>query len=118
MSFSDNVGQQIDEVRFQQQFFANKRGFYNQNSNPFSRPHIVKKPYNYRNVHPVSYNPNVQDQFETSCCNAPGNTVVSGKRNEDLELEQSTFLWTELRTKHRRIPKTTQIIGLDETENK
>lgn len=117
MSFSDNVGQQIDEARFQQQFFANKRGLFNHSTNPFSRPNLVNEPFNYRNVYPVSYNPNVQDVFETTCCNTPANTVVSGKRNEDGGLEQSTFLWTELRTKHRRIPKTTQKIGLDETEN-
>lgn len=117
-SYSDNVGEQIDDTRFKQQFFVNKRGLFNHSVNPFARPNVVNEPFNHRNVYPVSYNPNQQDQFETNCCNAPANTVVSGKRNEDLSLDQSTFFWTELRTKRCRIPKTTKIIGLDESENK
>lgn len=117
-SFNDDIGRQIDDARFTQQFYVNTRGLTNHSVNPFSRLNLVRKPVSYRNVHPVDANYTEETVMSTTCCNSVANPVVTGKRKEDAPLENSTLFWTDLQTKVHRIPRTTDRIGLDETENK
>ncbi len=117
-TYSEDVGKQIDETRFNQQFFVNKRGFFNHSVDPFSRPNMVKEPMPYRHVHPMESNRVDEVALETACCNMPTKTVVVGRKSEDLPLENSTPFWTELQAPaaYRR-SRTTARIGLDQTEN-
>lgn len=118
MSFNDDVGERIDDVRFRQQFFVNTRGLDNHSVDPFSRTHMVNKPDYYRQAFPPEANKEKEDTVETACCSRSTSTVVSGKKGESTPLENSTFFWTELRTVHpRRIRRGTDRIGMDTTEN-
>lgn len=117
-SFSDDVGKQIDDAKFQQQFFQNKRGYFNHGVDPFARPNLVNEPHSYRHVFPQEAGAPPANQYETQCCNNPTNVIVTGRKSEDAPLENSSLFWTDLQTPHCcRIPKTTRIIGLNETEN-
>jgi hypothetical protein len=117
-TYNEDVGKQIDETRFSQQFFVNKRGFYNHSVDPFSRLHIKREPVPYRNVHPPESNYVEVVHLETDCCNRPDKTVMVGRKSEDAPLENSTFFWTELNTAApHRVCRTTGRIGFDQTEN-
>lgn len=118
-SYHDDVSKQIDDTRFNQQFYVNKRGFYNHQTDPFSRPNMVNKPVLYREMFPPEANKVEEVHVEVDCCGTPAKPIVMGKKNEDLPLENATLFWTELRSKPppRRICRTTARIGLDQTEN-
>ena len=117
-TYNEDVGKQIDETRFNQQFFVNTRGFNNHSVDPFSRPNMVQEPVSYRNVHPSESNHVNEVHLETQCCNTPAKTVMVGRKSEDVPLENSTLFWTELRaTPLHRVCRTTGRIGFDQTEN-
>ncbi len=67
-SFNDDIGKQIDEARFTQQFYTNTRGLTNHSVDPFSRPHLVQKPMPYRHVFPIEANREPEALMVTSCC--------------------------------------------------
>jgi hypothetical protein len=118
-SFNDDIGKQIDDKRFDQQFFVNKRGLFNHQVNPHARTNrVYDGNNNLRLVFPQDANPPVSNDYVTRCCNTPTETVISGKRNEDTPIEGTSVFWSDLRTTARRIPpKTTTTIGLDQSEN-
>lgn len=117
-SFDDDVGSQIDDARFQQQFFQNKRGFFNHGVDPFARPNIIKEPHSYRHVFPREAEAPAANQWETQCCNNPSSVIVTGRKSEDVPMENTSLFWTDLRTPHCcRQKKTTTIVGLDQSEN-
>ena len=117
-SYSDDVGQTIDEKRFQRQFQVNKRGFFNHSTNPFARNHVINEPASYRNMFPTEGSAPPPQDMEARCCNNPTNVIVGGKKSEDAPLENASLFWSDVRTPHCcRVPKTTQKIGLDTTEN-
>ena len=119
MSFNDDVGSQIDQKRYAQQFFVNKRGLNNHSVDPFARTHMVRDGRNHHQfLFPRPDNPPPPAvEFQTTCCNTPAAPIVMGKK-EDLPLEEANRLWTELRTQQRdRRRFTPATIGLDQTEN-
>jgi len=117
-SFSDDVGSHIDDKRFNRQFFRNTRGFFNHSTNPFARPNIVHEPVSYRNMFPQEGAAPGSSDMQTQCCNNPTNVVIGGKKSEDAPVENASLFWTDLQTPHCcRVPKTTTVIGLNETEN-
>lgn len=118
-SFNDDIGQQIDDKRFSHHFFVNKRGFFNQRVNPYARNNLVYDgKNNLRLVFPEDGNPPEPTDYVTRCCNTPTETVIGGKRNEEVPNESTSLFWSDMRSTAKRIPpKTTSRIGLDQTEN-
>ena len=119
LTYSNDVAKKIDESRYQQQFFENKRGLYNHSVNPFARRHMKNAPVQYREHHPEDSNRVEEVVMSTECCSRPGQTVVIGRKSEDAPIENGTFFWKELRSMphpNRRC-STTKRIGFDLTEN-
>lgn len=118
MSFNDDVGGQIDQKRYAQQFFVNTRGLYNHSVDPFARPNVVSNGRLHRQHVFPEMDTVAPVEYRAQCCNTPAEPVVRGKR-EEAPLEEATMLWTELRTQppQRRRRFTTATIGLDQTEN-
>lgn len=117
-SYSDDVGKTIDGKRFERQFQVNKRGIFNHSTNPFARSNVINEPIAYRNMYPSEAAAPAPQDMETSCCNTPTTVVIGGRKSEDAPIENTSLFWTDVRTPHCcRVPKTTQKIGLDKTEN-
>lgn len=117
-SFSDDVGQKIDDKRFDRAFFRNTRGMFNHAVNPFARTNIVHEPVSYKNMYPPEGAAPGDSDMETRCCNNPTSVIVGGKKSEDAPLENASLFWTDLKTPHCcRVAKTTTIVGLDQSEN-
>lgn len=119
LSYSNDVGVQIDESRFAQQFFTNKRGLNNHAVNPYARPNLTNQPMQYRQQYPEESNRIDEVILSTECCNNPGQTFVVGRKSEDVPLENSTFFWKEMQSvphKNRRSGTTTRI-EFNQTEN-
>lgn len=119
LSYSNDVGVQIDQTRFAQQFFTNKRGLNNHAVNPYARPNLTNQPVQYREHHPEDSNRVEEVVMSTECCSRPGQTVVIGRKSEDVPIAENTFFWKELRSvphPNRRC-STTKRIGFDLTEN-
>lgn len=112
-SFNDDVGRQIDDAAFRQQFSVNKRGYYNHHVDPFARTHLFNKAGAHVNIFPKDANATI-DEFETKCCNKPTSTVITGKKSETPPLEFSTSLYRDLRTGPNVPAKTTARIGMDD----
>lgn len=117
-SFSDDVGQLIDDKRFDRQFQTSKRGLFNHAVNPFARTNLINEAVTYRQMFPSQDAAPAPNDFETKCCNNPTSVIIGGKKSEDAPLENASLFWNDIRTPHCcRPPKTTQKIGLDDTEN-
>jgi len=119
LSYSNDVAKQIDESRYQQQFYVNTRGFANHNINPYARPNITNQPAQYRNHHIEESNRVDEVILSTSCCNVPGQTIIIGRKSEDVPIENANQFWKEIQSiphKNRRTGTTTRI-GFDMTEN-
>ncbi len=111
-SYSNEVAQDIDNVRFNQQFFQTKRGFFNHPVNPFPRTGL-----NAHIAQPQSISVAPEDVVVTACCNQATSTVVGGKKL-NTPLENGTHFWNEISTTGvKRVKKITDRIGLDQTEN-
>ena len=121
LSYSNDVSSEIDQTRFDQQFFVNsRRGVKNHNVNPFARPNMINEPVQYKNQFPEDASrPGDEVILSTDCCNVPGQTIVVGRKSEDVPLENSTHFWNELQTipAPNRTCRTTKRIGFDMTEN-
>jgi hypothetical protein len=117
ISFNDDVGGQIDEKRYTQQFFVNTRGLYNHSVDPFARTNVVSDGRRHRQHVFPEMDTVAPAEVQVRCCNTPAEPVVRGKR-EEAPLEEATMLWTELQTQRpARRRFTTATIGLDQTEN-
>jgi hypothetical protein len=119
-SFNDDIGQQIDDKRFDQQFFVNTRGLKNNHTvNPYARTNrLYDGKNNFSLVFPPESQPDGRGGYESACCNKPGGTYISGKRNEEVQNEGTSLFWTDLENATKRQPKkTTAIIGFDASEN-
>lgn len=109
-SFNDDVGREIDDVRFRQQFSTNTRGLYNHHVDPFARPNLVNRAGSYAPFRDVVQ---PMDDFQTTCCNGATPTVISGPKSETVPLESGTFIDRELRSGPRVPTATTARIGFD-----
>jgi len=114
-TYNEDVGKQIDETRFSQQFFVNKRGFNNHSVDPFSRANMVQEPDAYRNVLPPESNYVEEVHMETECCNRPSKTMMVGRKSEDAPLEN--IFPPHFSPPLHRVCRTTARIGFDQTEN-
>lgn len=111
-SYSNEIAKDIDNVRFNQQFFQTKRGFFNHPVNPFPRTGL-----NAHIADPKSINVAPEDVIETSCCNKATATVVNGRKLH-TPLENATYFWSEINTTGvQRTKRITDRIGLDQSEN-
>lgn len=117
-SFSDDVGQKIDDKRFDRAFFRNTRGLFNHSVNPFAKPNVLNEPVQYRNMYPQEGAAPPPNDMEVRCCNQPTTVVIGGRKSEEPPVENASLFWTDLKTPHCcRVAKTTNILGLDTSEN-
>lgn len=114
ISFSDGVGKDIDDFRFQRGFFKNLRGAYNQSVNPFARTRIVDSPNEFQYVFPRQYNNERELVTTTLCCDHPNYSVVVGRKMGDDPTEGGVLAHQLVQRGPR---KTTGIIGLNVAEN-
>jgi hypothetical protein len=119
LSYSNDVGVQIDQIRFAQQFFTNNRGLNNHSVNPFARPNLTNQPVQHRNMYPEDSNRVDEIILSTGCCGQPGQTFVIGRKSEDVPIENANPFWKELQSvPHKnRQTGTTARIEFNQTEN-
>lgn len=117
ISFSDGIGHDIDEKRFEHSFFKNLRGAYNQSVNPFARTRIVDSPNEFQYFYPSEYNRDPESETRTACCNHPQYSIVIGRKMGQDPTEDATQLKRNATLLNPGRKKTTRIIGLDTTEN-
>ena len=114
LSYSNDVAKQIDETRYQQQFFENNRGLTNHHINPFARPNLTNQPVQHRNMYPEDSNRVDEIILSTGCCGQPGQTFVIGRKSEDVPIENANF--QSVPHKNRQTG-TTARIEFNQTEN-